>query len=60
MVDAVLLGIMSVLIPLFNVAYACDIDIRIIKTTLRRPIGVAIALFCQFFLMPTVRYLVIL
>ncbi|ELU10428.1 hypothetical protein CAPTEDRAFT_44081, partial [Capitella teleta] len=56
LLDTMFTVVLSLLIAFNTIAYACTLELDVVKQHLRRPIGVCIGFFCQYGCMPLVAF----
>lgn len=52
--DFAFLAVVAILVGCNTVAYACTLDLAVVKAHLRKPIGISIGFVCQYVFMPLV------
>ena len=52
--DQIFVIIVSILVGFNTIAYACMLDLGVVKTYLKKPVGIIIGFVCQYAVMPLV------
>lgn len=55
-IDKIFTASVAILVSILYINFGCAMDWEVCKTTLKKPIGPAIGMFCQFFFMPLLSY----